>query len=272
MKRVFLLLIAMSLLIGLFGCEVSIAKWENEDALYVYTYFEDSSAISGKIEKAFENYKYKKVFLVNKSLEKNGSAKLLFIFDSVADKETFHNQLKNDVMVAYGHYCHDLPYESVDTRHIVCDKNVIKIGETATLEMKGTKDYYMQQFDYNGFIVLPKESAQSKEYNVSDFPQIDLQKIEEIDNGWLYFRLNSSDYFSLIKSIDVISRLDNIEKIAFDQRDITLVPPPIWEISDSGIVEIVEEDYNAGKVVVRGLAKGEVLVSFDGVTYKLTVE
>lgn len=275
MKRVFLLLIALLLVIGLFGCtEGSIANWENEDALYVYTSFEDSSAISEKIEKAFENYKYKKVFLVNKSLEKNGSAKLLFIFDSVADKEAFHNQVKNDNSVAYADNCGDIPYESVDTRHIVCDKNVIKVGETATLEIKGISDYYIQPFDFNGFIVLPKESAQSKEYSVSDFPQINLQKIEKIDNGWLYFRLNSNDYFSLIKSIDVISRLDNIEKIDFDQREITLIPPPIWEVSDSSIVEIVEKDDNSEKIVVKGLAKGEVLISFEGVTstYKLTVE
>ncbi len=200
-------------------------------------------------------------------------ASLLFVFDSVAEKEAFANQIKNDdnMTVAVSH-CRDLPYESVDTRHIECSKNVIKVGETATLEIKGIRDYYIQPFDFNGFLVLPKESAQSKKYTVSDFPQIDLQKIEKLDNGWLYFCLNSSDYFSLIKSIDVISRQDFVKKIEFDRRGLILCVPPIWEISDSSIVEIVEEDYDSGKIVVKGLAKGEVLVRFDGAEFKLTVE
>lgn len=289
MKKLILLLVITILFLSSFtGCNVnnvnsqyggennpnmnsSKTKWENDVALYVDIYFEDSCAILKDIEKTFENYKYTRMYLVNKSIENTTSITLLFIFDSVADKETFSNQVKNDIGVAYTRNCRDIPYESIDTRYIECEKSIIEIGESTTLEIKGTKNYYVQPFDFNGFLVLPKKSLQSKEYNISDFSQIDLQEIETLENGWLYFRLNSSDYYNLINSIDAISRLDMFEKTEFDKRETTLIPPPNWELSDNNIVEIVEFDYGSGKIIVKGISKGEVLIKFDGIVYKLTV-
>lgn len=246
-------------------------QWENDVALYVDIYFEGSYPTSKDIENTFENYKYTRMYLVNKSVENNPSITLLFIFDSTADKETFRSQVKNDIGMAYTRNCRDIPYESTDTRYIECEKDIIEIGEAITLELKGTKDYYMQPFDFEGFLVLPQKSLQSKEYQVSDFPQIDLKEIETLENGWLYFHLNSSDYYNLIYSIDAISRLDMFEKIKFDKREITMIPPSIWEFSDDNIVEIVEHDDGSGKITVKGISKGEVLISFEGIVYKLTV-
>ena len=288
MKKLSLLLVITMLFLSSFtGCNVnnqnsesggknnpnmnsSKAQWENEVALYVDFYFEDSYPTPEDIEKTFENYKYTRMFLVNKSIE-NNSITLLFIFDSVADKAIFSSQVKVDSIVAYTRNCYDIPYECIDTRYIECEKDVIEIGESTSLEIKGTKNYYVQPFDFNGFLVLPQKSLQSKEYNVSDFPQIDLQGIETLENGWLYFYLNSSDYYSLINSIDAISRSDMFAKVEFDKREITLIPPSNWEISDHAIVEIVEFDYNSGKIIVKGISKGEVLIKFDGIVYKLTV-
>ena len=250
---------------------ISKTQWENDVALYVDIYFEDSYPTSKDIENTFEDYKYTRMYLVNKSVENNPSITLLFIFDSIADKEIFRSQVKNDIEMAYSRNCRDIPYESIDTRYIECGKEIIEIGESITLELKGTKDYYVKPFDFEGFLVLPQKSLQSKEYNISDFPQIDLQKIEILENGWLYFHLNSSDYYSLINSIDAISRLDMFEKIKFDKREITMIPPSIWEFSDDNIVEIVEHDDGSGKITVKGISKGEVLISFEGIVYKLTV-
>ena len=289
MKKIILLLITTLLFLsGCTGCHnnnnnsqcggennpdmnSSKAQWENEVALYVDIYFEDSYPTSEDIENSFKNYKYRRMYLVNKSIEDTLSITLLFIFDSVTDKEIFDNQVKNDIGTTYTRYCYDIPYESIDTRYIECEKDVIEIGESTSLEIKGTKNYYVQPFDFNGFLVLPQKSLQSKEYNISDFPQIDLQGIETLENGWLYFYLNSSDYYSLINSIDAISRSDMFAKVEFDKREITLIPPSNWEISDHAIVEIVEFDYNSGKIIVKGISKGEVLIKFDGIVYKLTV-
>lgn len=246
-------------------------QWENDVALYVDIYFEGSYPTSQDIEDTFINYTYTKMYLVNKSVAPPPSITLLFIFDSIIDKEIFRSQVKNDIGMAYTHNCRDIPYESTDTRYIECEKDIIEIGEAITLELKGTKDYYMQQFDFEGFLVLPQKSLQLKEYQVSDFPQIDLKEIETLENGWLYFHLNSSDYYGLINSIDAISRLDMFEKIKFDKREITMIPPSIWEFSDDNIVEIVEHDDGSGKITVKGISKGEVLISFEGIVYKLTV-
>ena len=288
MKKLILLLTTTLLLLSAFtGCNInnknpqgerennpnmtgSKTKWENDVALYVDIYFEDLYPTSEDIEKTFENYKYTRMFLINKSIE-NNSITLLFIFDTVTDKEIFDSQVKNDIGTAYTRYCYDLPYESIDTRYIECEKDIIEVGESTSLEIKGTKNYYVQPFDFNGFLVLPKELLQSKKFKISDFSQIDLQGIETLENGWLYFHLNSSDYYSLINSIDAISRSDMFEKVEFDKREITLIPPSNWEISDHAIVEIVEFDYNSGKIIVKGISKGEVLIKFDGIVYKLTV-
>ena len=286
MKKLILLLVTTLLFLsGCTGCHninsqcggennpdmnSSKAQWENEVALYVDIYFEDLYPTLEDIEKTFENYKYTRMFLVNKSIE-NNSITLLFIFDTITDKEIFDSQVKNDIGTAYTRYCYDLPYESIDTRYIECEKDIIEVGESTSLEIKGTKNYYVQPFDFNGFLVLPKELLQSKKFKISDFSQIDLQGIETLENGWLYFHLNSSDYYSLINSIDAISRSDMFEKVEFDKREITLIPPSNWEISDHAIVEIVEFDYNSGKIIVKGISKGEVLIKFDGIVYKLTV-
>ena len=289
MKKLILLLITTLLLLSVFtGCNInnknpqdggennpnmngSKTKWENDVALYVDIYFEDSYPTSEDIENVFNNYKYTRMCLVNKSIADTPSITLLFIFDTVTDKEIFDNQVKSDIGTAYTRYCYDIPYESIDTRYIECEKDIIEVGESTSLEIKGIKNYYVQPFDFNGFLVLPKESLQSKEFKITDFPQIDLQGIEKLENGWLYFHLNSSDYYSLINSIDAISRSDVFEKVEFDKREITLIPPSNWEISDHAIVEIVEFDYNSGKIIVKGISKGEVLIKFDGIVYKLTV-
>lgn len=279
MKKLFLLLITASLVLSALTCcnindknsNSNKTKWENEVALYVDIYFEDSYPTSEDIENVFKDYNYTRMYLVNKSIEDTSSITLLFIFDSVADKEIFDDQVKNEIETAYTRYCYDMPYESMDTRFIECEKDIIEVGECTSLEIKGTKNYYVQPFDFNGFLVLPKESLQSKEFKLSDFPQIDLQGIEKLENGWLYFHLNSNDYHGLINSIDAISRSDMFEKVEFDKRKITLIPPSNWEISDHAIVEIVDFDYNSGKIIVKGISKGEVLIEFDGIVCKLTV-
>jgi len=247
-----------------------ITPWENDVALYVDMYFEDPYPASREIEKTFEKYKYTRMYLVNTSAESTPSVTLLFIFESIDEKETFASQVKNDIGAAYIRNCRDIPYESADTRYIECEKEIIEVGESVSLEIKGTKNVYVQPFGFNGFLVLPKGSLR-KEYKISDFPQIDLQEIETLENGWLCFHLNSSDYYSLIRSIDAISRSDIFEKVEFDKREITLTPPSDWEFSDHTIVEIVASDHDAGKIIVKGIAKGEVLIGLDGVVCKLTV-
>lgn len=286
MKQLALLLTTIFLfLIGFTGCNnndslykgdncdmnSSQIQWENEFALYVDIYYEDSFPTTKVIEKTFSDYKYKRMYLVNKSVEKNSSITLLFIFDSIDEKEIFNNQVKKDIKVVYTCNCFDIPYETIDTRYIEGEKDSIEIGETISLEIKGTKNYYVQPFDFNGFLVLPQKSLQEKEYKISDFSQIDLQEIETLENGWLYFHLKSSDYYSLISSIDKISRLDIFEKVEFDKSEMTLIPPSNWEISNNNILEIIETDYNTGKIIVKGIDKGEALIKFDGVVYKLTI-
>jgi hypothetical protein len=40
---------------------------------------------------------------------------------------------------------------------------------------------------------------------------------------------------------------------------------------NSNCITPIINDYNSGKIIVKGISKGEVLIKFDGIVYKLTV-
>lgn len=90
-----------------------------------------------------------------------------------------------------------------------------------------------------------------------------------MENGWLYFELKTNDYFNLIKSIDKIARLNNIEKIDIDISNVSVEPPMTWTVSDNRIVELIQKD---GIVIVKGLSKGKTVVEYDGTKLEIIVK
>lgn len=278
MKRVVTLLIIMLLGAGLVGCndkEIDNLEWKNENAVYAVINSKFKNDILKDVEGSFNFYSFEKVYITSINIGSNDSISLLFILNSIEieEKERFKKQLSNDSRISYVNDCYDLPFESVDTRYIECKKNIINIGETLMLELKGNKNYYVPQFDFNGFLAKPKYLENKKTYKINDFPKIGINKIEELENGWLYFKLANGGYFNLIKAMDKIARLDNIEEIDVDKRNITLIPPIIWSSSNKRVVDFIEfDENNYGKVTIKGLSKGETIVNYDGVFCKITVE
>lgn len=271
MKKLTLVFICSVFIIFTFGCSNNIKnddlKWDNEHAIYAFVNPKFKENVLNDIDNAFQNLNYKKLYIVGKNDDFNETLKLLFILNDNDKLESFRQELLNDEKISCAMNCFDLPFDTIDTRYIECEKTNIEIGEELSIQLKGTKLYYTQQFSYNGFIVKPQNSKNNI-YKISDFPNINLKKIEKKENGWLYFELKTEDYFNLIKSMDAIARLNNIEKIDIDISNVTVDPPLIWISSDNRIVELIQRD---GIVIVKGLSKGKAVVEYDGVRLEITV-
>lgn len=163
--------------------------------------------------------------------------------------------------------CRDNEFETVDTRYIEKEKDTIAVGEEMRLTLKGNRDQYVQPFDFGKIHAKP---SGDKQYFVEDFVGIDLKSVTRKDNGWLYFELAEENYFNVIKAADSLSRHPEIEAVELDTSDVTLVIPPIWEISDE-MVASLDVDTN-GDAIIRGLKRGEVTVEFAGVSCKVEVK
>jgi len=243
-------------------------KWDNEHALYVVINHNFINQVLDDIDNAFPDLSYKKIYVVEKNFDSSNSLKLLFILNDNDTIESFRSKIENDEKIDYVFGSYDLPFDTIDTRVIECEKTNIKIGEETIIRITGTKNFYIQQFSYEGFDVKP-QSLVKKEYKLSDFSNIPLEKIEKFENGWLYFELEINDYFSLIKSIDKVARLSDIEKIKVDKSNITIAPPISCSIQDDTIAEVIIKD---DVFIVKGLSQGKTIFKYDDIKIEITVE
>lgn len=271
MKRIILLLMMIVISIAVVGCgngKNDIASWTNDQAVYAIIKSEYEDDIIKNVNKAFKDLNYKKVYLVEKNINDDNQLKLLFILNTNDNREEFKQELLKNERINYLTDCYDLPFSTIDNRYIECEKSNIKIGEIITPSIKGNKVFYTKEFSYKGFFVKPKDNKENIIYKVSDFKDINLKNIETLEDEWLYFELEKDDYFNLIKSVDKVSRLYNIETVELDRSDVTLIPPSIWTVSNNEILEIIEEN---GTISIKGLSKGEAIIEYDGVSLKIMV-
>lgn len=275
MKKVLTLCVISLFGLCLVGCNRSIKdslKWDNENALYAFVNSKYENDILKDVEGAFQTLNFERVYVARKYNDADASLALLFILKSneTNDVEEFRQSLLNDSRISYVSNCYDLPFESIDDRYIECEKKVIEVDEIVKLELKGSKKVYMESFSFNGFLVKPKQT--DKKYKTKDFSQINLKKIEELENGWLYFEINTKDYFSLVKAMDKVARLDSIEEVDVDRSEITLIPPSSWVSSNTKIVDIIEKDENGYAIVkIKGISKGKAMIEFDGIACEIIV-
>lgn len=240
--------------------------WTNGNAVYAYVKADFENEILKNVEGAFDNLNFQKVYITNKVPQ---SLTLLFIIEEngVTDTREFIDILSRDERISGVSPCRDLPFESVDTRYIEKDKDTLSVGEEMVLTLvAGKHEYYIQQFDFGGLFVKPKE-----DYSVRNFKGINIKSVNERENGWLYLELAKENYFDVIKAIDKLSRTATFEEVKADTSQMCPLPPPYWEVADTNIAEIkVDDDYYTA--TIKGLKPGEVSVGFDGVWCNIIIK
>ena len=241
--------------------------WTNDNAVYAYIKAGFENEILKDVEGAFESLPFQKVYVTEKNTNEWTPLALLFILDEAENQQEFIRLLKQDERINHTRICRDLKFETVDTRYIEKEKDTIAVGEEMRLTLKGYRDAYIQPFDFGGLFAKP---SSNKNYSVKDFRGIDLKSVIKQDNGWLYFELAEENYFNIIKAADILSRLPEMEKVELDTSNVTLIPPPIWEISDETVASL-SNDYNLEYILIKGLKPGEVTVEFAGVSCKIKV-
>lgn len=273
-KLVSILLLLISVFcisFALVGCKNSQSDdlvWANDNAVYAYVKTDFENEIFKNVEGAFDNVNFQKVYITNKTPK---NLTLLFILEEndVADTREFIDVLSRDERISGVIPCRDLPFESVDTRYIEKEKDTLSVGEEMVLTLvAGKHEYYIQQFDFGGLFVKPKEV---KNYSVRDFKGINIKSVNERENGWLYLELAKENYFDVIKALDNLSRIATFEEVKADTSKVWHLPPPYWEVSDTNVAEIkANEDYYTA--TIKGLKPGEVSVGFDGVRCNIVIK
>ena len=254
--------------------EIDSLEWNNDNAVYVYINKGYEEEILNNIEKAFEGFDFKKVYVTNKLVTGYNPLELLFVLnESGVNKQLeFIELLENDERVASARICRDLPFETVDTRYIECEKTTIAVGETLTLEVKGSIDYFVPPYEENGIYIQLYDYNDTKVYTTADFPFLNLKKIESITNtngNFLYLELANGGYYNLIKAANLLALDKSIENVMINKYIITIIPP-IWQVSDETIVEIV--DLSNPKITIKGLLRGVVELEYASVSIEITVE
>ena len=251
--------------------EVNNLEWTNENAVYAYIKAGHETEILNDVEGAFNQLSFQKVYVSEKNINVWTPLALLFILkdDEKEKQQEFVEILKQDTRINHASRSRDLPFKTVDTRHIEHVKSTIAVGETLTLRAKGNIDYYVQPFEFEGLFIKP---VTSKIYTVADFPKVDLKSVKAKDSGWLYLELTTKSYFEVIKAVDVLSRLPSIEKVEFDKSELVSVIPPIWQISESSVA-VFESTVGGGypTAVIKGLKPGKATVDYGGVNCEITV-
>ena len=239
--------------------------WTNDNAVYAYVKAGFENDILKDVEGAFESLHFQEVYVTEKNVNKWTPLGLLFVLDEAEteNKQDFIRLLQQDERINGARPCRDIKFETVDTRYIEKEKDTIAVGEEMRLTLKGSRDAYIQPFDFGGLYAKP---SIGKNYSVEDFVGIDLKSVTMEDDGWLYFELVEENYFNIIKAADILSRLPEIEKVELDTSNVTLIPPSIWEISDKTVASLVTDTNDYGSVIIKGLKSGEVTVELAGVS------
>ncbi len=276
MKRVFLVFISLLIICCLVGCDNNIKNeksedldefiWSNNEAIYVVINDKYSDDIFRNIDISFEEYQYKKAYVVNKEIKDSliSKLKILFIIDDNINE--FVMKLKEDQRIETYEICRDLPYESIDNRYFEYENNIIKVGDKMKMTLDGTCDIYKQQFVYDSFYVTPINYDADKVYDLSYFGEI--KNISYIKNvrGKLLIVINISNYYDLIKTIDKLAKADYIEFIDFNYIDVI---HPTWEISNRELIDVIINDNNS--ITITALNSGIVVIKYDGIECTITI-
>lgn len=281
MKKFFIIILAL-FSISLLSCESNndknqnnensnnnineVVEWKNDQAVYVTINKEYRKEVLENLSNSFKEYEYKKIYLTEKHIYDDGSIYFQLLFIINCDLEKFTEKLSTDKRVEYFSLCKDLPYDSFDNRYLQYECDEINVGDSLTISLVGDCDIYSKPFEYNSIYVTPINYDRNKVYTTDDFPNI--QNIDYIYNRdyGLVISLKDSNYFELIKTIDLLANDNDIKEVEVVWIDIVR---PIWEISNNELVSYVIN--NDDSITITALKPGMVILNYDGFECQLKI-
>ncbi len=286
MKKLFSGIIIILFAIGLIGCNVEdenlnnngehqqnvkILEWSNNTAVYARIKKKYRNNVYNEIEDIFKGYEYKEIYIVEKYYDYDATInyKLLFLLKD-DDHEKFINLISQNEMVEIAYKCEDIPFEGYDNRKLVSKSNTIKVGEELQISIEGDFKIYHQEFIYSGLWIKLADFDWDKDYSKEDFPNIDINSVKKYSfrKDSLFLELSKQDYFNLMYTSNVLSRMININEVNFVYSNTVM---PIWESSDSSVVKIKNEFNNSKQIEIIGLKPGKATITFDWLSCEITV-
>ena len=286
MKKLFSGIIIILFAIGLIGCNVEdenlnnngehqqnvkILEWSNNTAVYARIKKKYRNNVYNEIEDIFKGYEYKEIYIVEKYYDYDATInyKLLFLLKD-DDHEKFINLISQNEMVEIAYKCEDIPFEGYDNRKLVSKSNTIKVGEELQISIEGDFKIYHQEFIYSGLWIKLADFDWDKDYSKEDFPNIDINSVKKYSfrKDSLFLELSKQDYFNLMYTSNVLSRMININEVNFVYSNTVM---PIWESSDSSVVKLKNEFNNSKQIEIIGLKPGKATITFDWLSCEITV-
>ena len=241
-------------------------EWTNDEAIYVSIKKEFLSSVFEDIEEKFSDYKYEKVYVVNKYTYDNGDLYYRLLFVVKNDIDSFCDRLKKDERISSFNMCKDLAFESYDNRFMKYDKSIINVGESITISIKGDCNIYYQPFYFDLLCVKPINYNFRNEYNISDYPEIDDISFIDSTLHWLIIGFSNSNYYKIVKTIDLLARNTSNECVDFLEMRVI---QPIWEIDNEELASFVINNDNS--ITLKAIKPGNVKVSYDGIECSISI-
>lgn len=254
-------------------------EWKNENAVYAVLLIESSinyfNTFVSNINNYFKPLNYQRLYIAGKSTDSITNlhfVKVLFILNEGGDvkQQEFINELLLDNKVYSTQKCYDVPYKTIDTRHLDTTSATIYINRSLDIYCLGYLDVYYPSFDFSCVLVNLADYNQNKTYTTNDFSKLNLLSVTKSDfKNYLCLNFTDSNYFNFIKSCDIIAREANITTRNVDSKFHT-ESPPIWEVLDETIINILGRNYES-YVTIVGLRKGTTTINYGHLSCEVTV-
>ena len=271
-------------------------EWSNSNALSVKIKPEHVPTVLADLNSAFAELAPKAIHIQKLQKAEPAVLELLLVLpeEGAAAQDVAISKLSLDYtsVVASVAKCNDAPFETINTLKLISDMNYVRINETLAIKRDGTLIVYRPYYVNNVLHVQLNDFDSEKEYSPEDFPQIAINKVEQVAVGELFLTLETDDYFNLFIAATALAENTSVDSI--NAEIMPSPPPPGYEqnfcvISNTENAEFIKTASTplqpapvgiadeSGEFVIQGLKPGEVTItyynnSFDGGPYETSIK
>ena len=257
--------------------------WDNGNAIFVNIKPDSADAVLANPDSAFPAVNPAAVYIQGLQYDVFGnvSLELLLVLTAGEDQQTALDVLAVDQRVLSVRKCDEVPFDPVNTLRLTASSDTVAVGGTITLQREGELSVYTPIYGPGSLCVTPKDYSPDRIYTPADFPQVDAVAADNysaFDPGFVKLTLAASDYFDIIRAVDILARDPGIRAAWLSPYD---VPPAIdrpaefCAVSDPTVAQFVDpatDNYmpdtlvgkadENGDYVLRGLHPGTVTVTY----------
>lgn len=268
---VFMILVLPS---TVFAAETDREEWTNNQTVSVTIaeeYLEE-----GKVFTAddFPEVDIAGIFIRNKSEQKVDELLLVLNTSDVSEVEAAVAELNENPIVSSAAHVEEVPFESV----IKLNKHemTMKVGEKVTLKVE-EKQLFRPSMSYSGIYVSLSDYDEEKVYTVDDFPQYELESVDQMYDNLFSLELKEDNYFNVINALNAFAAdpdIKDVSTVGVGYADWIIVS---WKPSNQSVVKLdYPDDFTGTKyenedgmlqytdeIVVEGLKEGETTITYD---------